>query len=203
MPASNAKKNPVPPQLKGQGGAGRGQGRKPGVMNEKTIKKIQSFASNAAMARELAAPFLEGAIKTLAIQAGAMAVPLLVRSGPKKGQPKVEPLFNEDGSPKLDDAGNQIHGPVMVFMPAESEAARTSAATKLIELVAGKASQPLANDPDNPITDIKPSGKVIFGWPEGYAPPKDGKNRVLPHEVAQPANDDDEGSAEEPEEKNT
>ncbi len=191
------------PNLKGRGGPNRGQGRKAGVLNEKTIKKIASFADNARYAREKLQPHLDDILDALLVEGGVLKVPLLIATGPKQGEPKQGPLYNDDGSPKLDDKGRHMHGTIMVKAPAASDSARVNALVKASEMVVGKPNQSLSNDPDNPITDIKPSGKVIFGWPEGYAPPNDGKNRVLPHEVAQPANDDDEGSADEPEEKNT
>lgn len=141
------------------------------------------------ISRDLAATYLDSSIKQAAILAGVEKVELLHRRGKLKGTPVMEQMFNDDGSPKLDKKRQPIFAPVMVFAPANSETVQLGAIQFLTERAAGKATQPLANDSENPLTDVKPNGKVIFGVmpgvdvPEGIVlgpPDKDGMRLVEP-----------------------
>lgn len=144
------------------------RGRPPGTGNKM-----------AAEVKELAQSFTKTAIRTAAARAGLIEVPLFN----KNGTPKMVKALDKDGKPKLDKKGNPIMKQAEGFRPARSETVQFQYTQLVIERGVGKAPQPLANDIDNPLTDVKPAGQIVFtdfGTAEAEAlRPKDSEGNVI------------------------
>lgn len=132
------------PKLTGRGGPGRGGGRKPGSVN-KVAQAVKDLAGN----------YSEAAIERAAEIAQLKTIKLFNRNG----TPKMVKAFNADGSPKIDKKRQQVMVQAEGYMHAPITT-QLAAAQFIVERAAGKPPQPLANDIDNPLTDVKPAGKI-------------------------------------------
>lgn len=142
---------------------GRPRGRPPGAKN-KTVRQDKLLAQ----------ALVEGAFDVIQELAGLKKVPVFDEV---TGKPIMEQVFNDDGSPKLSDTGEPVFQPKMRKLPGSPvESVRLGAATTIIERAFGKPVQALANDEENPITQVtKVEHEIVpVGTPlNDDAPPDD------------------------------
>lgn len=162
------------------GGARPGAGRPPGSIN----------LANRRL-KELCQAVTEPAVEELTRISGLLREPILDGAG----NPVLVPRLDADGNVMYlpDGKTPMMRAKMRRVGGSASDMARISAISTLLDRGYGKAKQPLANDEDNPLTSVMPSGKIeIEMVPVGMALAADNSDEIISEEEAPtslPAND--------------
>lgn len=162
------------------GGARPGAGRPPGAINMANRRL-----------KELCQAVTEPAIEELTRLSGVLREPILDSAG----NPVLVPRLDADGNVMYlpDGKTPMMRAKMRRVAGSASDMARISAIGVLLDRGYGRPKQTLANDEDNPLTDVKPSGKIeIEMVPVGMALAADNSDEFISEEEAPtstPAND--------------